>query len=179
MARAHPLASPPTSSGPHIPGERDESVFLAEWYDGLVALDDECFGREFWQHILGLREVVAKRIEELRNEKVLGASLEAEVELYCPEPLYSDWRQLGEELRFLLITSAARVHPLQAKPAGATTATLTGGHEIGLVVSATEHAKCARCWHHSPDVGLNADHPELCGRCVNNVAGEGEERFYA
>ncbi|MFB4205098.1 Isoleucine--tRNA ligase [wastewater metagenome] len=164
----------------HIPGERDEaSVFMAEWYDRLVPLEDEAFDRGFWQRVQGLREAVAKRVEELRNDKVLGATLEAEVELYCPEPLYSEWQQLGDELRFLLITSAARVHPAEARPEGAMTASLSDGTEFGVVVSATEHAKCVRCWHHTPDVGRNADHPELCGRCVANVAGEGEERLYA
>ncbi|WP_435100643.1 isoleucine--tRNA ligase [Arhodomonas sp. AD133] len=164
----------------HIPGERDESVFVAEWYDALFPLDDDAgLDRAFWERLLGLREAVAKRVEELRNDKVIGATLEAEVELYCPEPLYSDWLRLGEELRFVLITSAARVHPYDARPAGAVEAALDDGTAFALVVSATEHRKCVRCWHHTADVGVNADHPELCGRCVSNVAGEGEERQYA
>ncbi len=164
----------------HIPGERDESVFVAEWYDGLFPLEGNAdLDRGFWERLLGLREAVAKRIEELRNDKVIGATLEAEVELYCPEPLYSDWLRLGEELRFVLITSAARVHPYDARPAGAVEAALDDGTNFALVVSATEHRKCVRCWHHTADVGVNADHPELCGRCVSNVAGEGEERQYA
>ena len=81
---------------------------------------------------------------------------------------------LGEELRFVLLTSAASVEPF-AIDRGETT-------ELGdlrVAVRASEHGKCERCWHHREDVGQNEAHPTLCGRCIENVEGEGESRLYA
>ena len=77
-----------------------------------------------------------------------------------------------EELRFLFLVSAVHVHPT---PAPQDAVMLEGG-AIGLVARVSEAAKCARCWHHRVDVGTHVDHPELCGRCVDNVEGPGESR---
>lgn len=163
----------------HMPGQRSGSVFEAEWYDGLVALEDAEKQRAFWEEILQLREVVAKRIEDLRNEQVLGATLEAEIDLFCPEPLAARWAALGDEMRFLLITSAARVHPLTKAPSDAQSNQLDDGTEFYFTVTPSQHAKCERCWHRQEDVGQHPEHPSLCGRCVSNVAGEGEQRQFA
>jgi isoleucyl-tRNA synthetase len=76
----------------------------------------------------------------------------------------------------VLITSEARVHPLGERPADAVDTELNG---LSLRVTASTHAKCVRCWHHRADVGTDAEHPELCGRCVENVAGTGETRRFA
>lgn len=163
----------------HLPGARPGTVFEAEWYDGLFALEDETFDRAFWEQILELREAVAKRVETLRADKTLGATLEAEIDLYCPEALAARWQALGEELRFVLISSEARVHPLAEAPQAADSARLEDGTEYRFTVMPTRHPKCVRCWHRRADVGANAAHPELCGRCVENVAGTGERRRYA
>ncbi len=160
----------------HLPAPREDSVFLAEWYEGLAPWNEAPLDRAFWDSVLELREAVNKRIEELRSESVLGASLDADVDLYCPEPLASVWGALGEELRFLLITSEARVHPLEKRPADAIAARLEGGTEYALQVQRSPHPKCVRCWHRRADVGSDAAHPELCGRCVSNVDGDGEVR---
>ncbi|MEX0385543.1 isoleucine--tRNA ligase [Spiribacter onubensis] len=163
----------------HLPGERSGTALETEWYDGLFALDDELMDRGFWEEVLALREVIAKRIERLRNDQVLGATLEAEVDLFCPEPLATRWGVLGDELRFLLITSAARVHPLEAADEHAESANLPDGTRFRFSVRPSRHDKCERCWHRREDVGDNAEHPELCGRCVSNVSGPGEERRFA
>ena len=163
----------------HLPGERSASVFEAEWYEGLVELEDAQKQRVFWEEILQLREVVAKSIEDLRNEQVLGATLEAEIDLFCSEPLATRWAALGEEMRFLLITSAARVHPLAESPGDAHTSQLDDGTEFRFTVTPSQQAKCERCWHRREDVGQHPEHPGLCGRCVSNVAGEGEQRHFA
>ena len=84
--------------------------------------------------------------------------------------------KLGDELRFVLITSYASLHELAAKPAEATVSDMEG---LYLVARPTDYDKCVRCWHHREDVGSNPDHPELCGRCVENVEGAGESRRYA
>jgi isoleucyl-tRNA synthetase len=163
----------------HIPGDRSGSVFAAEWYDGLAPLNDDRFDAAYWERLLELREAVNKRIETLRGEGVLGASLEADVALYCPAGLRAQWERLGDELRFVLITSEARVFDIDDRPADAIAAQLEDGTEYYLSVAATEEPKCVRCWHRRSDVGSNPEHPELCGRCVTNVAGEGEVRRYA
>lgn len=163
----------------HMPGERNATVFEAEWYGGLIAMEDAEKQRVFWEEILQLREIVAKKIEELRNEQVLGATLEAEIDLFCPDSLAERWGALGEEMRFLLITSAARVRPLAEAPSDAQTNQLDNGTAFRFTVTPSQHAKCERCWHRRADVGLHSAHPSLCGRCVSNVAGEGEKRQFA
>jgi isoleucyl-tRNA synthetase len=163
----------------HIPGHREGTVFEAEWYRGLFALGDTTLDPSFWAEMLQLREAVNKRIEALRNDKVLGASLEAELDLYLPAGLLERWGQIGDELRFVLITSAARLHPIEQRPADATDAVLEDGTGYALRIAASPHGKCVRCWHRTPDVGTDAGHPELCARCVSNVAGDGETRRFA
>ncbi|MDN5849566.1 MAG: class I tRNA ligase family protein, partial [Nitrococcus sp.] len=163
----------------HIPGAREPSVFLSEWYPALFQFDQAPFDRSFWTGILALREVVNKRIEELRNANVLGASLEAVVEVYCPPQLKRQWQALDDELRFVLITSEARIHDFAARPVQAVAVTMNDGTELALAVGPSAHPKCVRCWQRRQDVGASAEHPELCSRCVSNVAGAGEIRRFA
>jgi len=76
----------------------------------------------------------------------------------------------------VLITSAVDIAPLAQAPAEAVESELAG---LKLLVKKTGHAKCGRCWHHLPDVGSHAAHPEICGRCVENIEGAGEVRHHA
>jgi isoleucyl-tRNA synthetase len=163
----------------HLPGERTGTALETEWYSGLFALDAGLMNRAFWDEILQLRDTVAKQIEALRNAQTIGATLEAEVDLYCAEPLAARWGALGGELRFLLITSEARVHPLSQAPADALEGVLEDGSRFAFRVQPSPHEKCARCWHRQDDVGANAEHPLLCGRCLSNVAADGEARRFA
>ncbi|MGB4336779.1 MAG: zinc finger domain-containing protein, partial [Chromatiaceae bacterium] len=103
-------------------------------------------------------------------------SLDAEIDLYAAPELAATLARLEDELRFALITSAARVLPLADKPADAQDTELEG---LALQVRKSAHAKCVRCWHLRADVGQDHEHPELCGRCLTNVAGVGEERRFA
>src|SRR5690606_42029596 len=103
------------------------------------------------------------------------SSLGVEVTLYCDEPILQQLQRLGDELRFVLITSTAEVRP--ASEAAAAEPTAIKG--LQLAVHKSEHAKCARCWHHRADVGANTAHPEICLRCVDNVEGQGEVRYFA
>ena len=161
----------------HIPGARDPHVFTATWHDGLFALDaDDPFDRDFWAEVLAARTAVGKHLETARKDGLIGAALDAELDLYCAPELLATLARLGEELRFVFIASEVRVHALDARPAGAADTDLAG---LAVVVSASPHAKCVRCWHHRADVGAHAEHPELCGRCVENVAGAGEVRRFA
>jgi len=98
------------------------------------------------------------------------------VVLYAEDALAADLTKLGNELRFVLITSGARVAPLGEAPTDAVDSELAG---LKLQVGRTDDPKCGRCWHHLPDVGTHAEHPEICGRCVENIEGAGEVRHYA
>jgi isoleucyl-tRNA synthetase len=162
----------------HIPGARGDSILLEQWYD-VPGKEDEAMGLSFWQQAIGVREAVSKELETLRATGGIGSSLAAEVDLYCPPALYADLKKLGDELRFVLITSYARVHPEAEAPADAVTVTMTAGQAIKIKVQASAHTKCIRCWHHRDDVGANDEHPELCGRCVDNVSAAGEQRLFA
>jgi len=162
-----------------LPGERSASVFLTTWYEGLFGVaDSDPFNAAYWERLIGVREAVSKELEKLRVAGGIGSSLDAEVELYCDEPLLADLNRLKDELRFFLITSYARVQPLAEQPDWAETAEVAG-QVLAIAVSPSGHAKCVRCWHHREDVGSHTDHPELCGRCVENVVGTGEQRRFA
>jgi isoleucyl-tRNA synthetase len=163
----------------HIPGDRGDSILLEEWYP-LPKVDDETMGRAFWRQVIEVREVVSKELETLRASGAIGASLAAEVDLYCDTGLFADLERLGDELRFVLITSYARIHPLADRPADAVDVVVgDGDRRLALRVSASAYAKCVRCWHQRADVGNHAEHPQLCGRCVENVTGSGEQRQFA
>ncbi len=164
----------------YIPGERPPSVLFAQWYTALEPLPaDSTMNDAFWDTVLHLRERVGPKLEALRNAKAIGASLDAEVDLYCDDALLALLTQLGDELRFALITSDARIHTLANRPAGMEVERLDNGMQVAIDARASEHPKCVRCWHKREDVGHNPEHPELCGRCVENVAGDGETRRYA
>jgi isoleucyl-tRNA synthetase len=161
----------------YMPGQRSESVFLETWYQGLVKLDDDAaLNREFWQKVMTVRAAVGKELEKSRAKGDIGSSLNAELELFCNAEFFDALSQLSDELRFIFITSNATVMAEQNAPEEAIQ-TEVEGVKLNVVVS--EHGKCVRCWHQRPDVGQQAEHPELCGRCVENVAGEGEHRHYA
>ena len=167
----------------HLPGERGESVFLETWHPlpEAFAGDEEAaerFGPGYWQTVLGVRERVSKELEKLRMDGAIGSSLDAEVDLYCDDELLEQLGRLEDELRFVLITSYARVHPLAEAPGNALPAEVDGRH-LAITVTASEQEKCVRCWHRREDVGRHAEHPELCARCVENVVGGGERRRFA
>ncbi len=163
----------------HLPGEREDSVFLATWYEGLFPLEEGEMGPAFWDKVVAVREVALRALEPLRAAGAIGSSLDAAVDLYAEPGLRRELARLGEELRFVLITSSAHVYPVEEKPETAATHTLPGVGEVWVSAYRSPHPKCVRCWHHREDVGSHPEHPELCGRCVENVAGEGEKRRYA
>ena len=169
----------PTKSGQHMPGDRAESVFLETWYSGLFRMDDSSvLSMDEWQKVVDTRIAVSKVLEGLRKDGGIGSSLDAEVTLFCDDKLQHILSRLGEELRFVLITSAANVRSVEEKLSDSQEGDLEG-HSLWIAAQASELPKCSRCWHHRDDVGSNPDHPELCGRCVENVAGSGEPRQFA
>ena len=160
----------------YLPGERAASVFLEEWYPQLRELEGgEALGRHYWERMMAVKAAVNRELEVRRAAGDVRGSLSAEVVLYCDERVAADLAALGDELRFVLITSAAAIAPLAQ--AGDAVATEIEG--MKLRVTPSPHAKCVRCWHQRADVGTHREHPDLCGRCVDNVDGAGEVRRYA
>ncbi|MEJ2143056.1 MAG: isoleucine--tRNA ligase [Gammaproteobacteria bacterium] len=164
-----------------MPGERNKSVFLNTWYElpKMHAIEDVAASMQYWKQIMEVRDAVNKELEALRVAGGIGSGLDAEVGIYCGREIHDLLATLGDELRFVLITSYARIYLAGEPPNEAAHYTLTSNDEIWVSVSPSEHAKCVRCWHHREDVGSNSKHPELCGRCVENVDGDGEQREHA
>ncbi|MFP4335199.1 MAG: isoleucine--tRNA ligase [Wenzhouxiangella sp.] len=154
-------------------GERAESVMLATWYDGLAEMP--VAERAFWNRLRAVREVVGPRLEELRRAKAIGSSLAAEITLEAEGQLAEDLASIGDELRFLFISSDVRLGPV----AEAASLASVDGQTLRFRVRATGHGKCVRCWHHRDSVGQDAEHPELCSRCVGNITDQPETRSWA
>jgi len=163
-----------------MPGRHGDSVLLETWYDFPEAGATAEMGLDYWAEVVEVRDAVNKQIEQLRMAGGIGSALDTEVTLYCGREIHDRLAKLEDELRFVLITSEARIEPVvESPPEGAVHITLTNGDEIWVAVAASGAEKCVRCWHHREDVGSHSEHPELCGRCVENVVGEGEQRRYA
>ncbi|HAT1922052.1 TPA: isoleucine--tRNA ligase [Legionella pneumophila] len=155
-----------------IPGNNNESVFIEHWYDAWPTID--AVNMDDWEQLHIIRDEVNKALEETRQRGEIGSALAAEVTVYADDKVLPKLTRLGEELRFLLITSGAKASPINQSPKGLSV-TDCG---VSIQVIASAHEKCARCWHRRADVGQNQEHPELCLRCVGNISGYHEERRY-
>jgi isoleucyl-tRNA synthetase len=138
-----------------------ESIFM-ETYSTLGTPDAALLAK--WSRIREIRDAVNKDIEAVRTEGKVGASLQANVALTVGADDHALLASLGEDLKFVFITSAV---------------TLAKGNELAIQVTPSSAAKCDRCWHYRDDVGHDAAHPTLCGRCTSNLYGAGEERKVA
>lgn len=161
----------------YIPGKRNESVFLNTWYSDLVALNaNELMNQSFWDQVQQIRNAVNKELENQRNAGLIGSPLEAEVQIYCDASLKLQLDALENELRFVLITSGAEVLLADANTSDLVATEMPG---VWLKVTPLAYPKCERCWHRREDIGMHVIHPTLCGRCVENIDGEGEVRKFA
>jgi len=145
--------------------KQGESVMLDAWHElPAQAEEAELIGR--WHQIRSVRGDVSRVLEEVRSSGGIGSSLQAEVDLRVDADTYELLAALGEDLKFVLICSKV-------------TLAKADGSDMGIVAKPSTHAKCGRCWHWREDVGHDAAHPELCGRCVSNLHGAGEAREFA
>jgi len=158
--------------------EPAEFAILSQWSEDLVELKpEEVINEADWQTIFAVRDALGKQLEPLRKDKGIGSSLDAEVVIYCSGNTLDILNKLGDELRFVLMTSATQVELADSQPDNSIAA---GDLEnVWLHSMASSHIKCVRCWHHQEDIGQHLEHPELCGRCVENVENIGEVRHYA
>ena len=136
-------------------------VFESEWNgcpaDNWCGLPEHSLNASrlaAWMHIVAWRKLAAKEIELQRERGLVGSSLQAELCFYATGEDFEALSSLGDDLKFVTITSQAQVVEVMS----------AADHRV--VVSASRHAKCARCWHYRADVGINAKHPSICGRCV-------------
>lgn len=158
----------------HLPGSHGDTVFTEQWHE--IPLSEQGNSDEFWSEVMSVKTAVNKEMENQRAANNVGASLSCEVGLYCAPELYRQLETLGNELRYVLISSAADLHELDTAPADAVDTEISG---LKLKVVASSESKCGRCWHYRADVGSHNEHPDLCARCVENIAGDGELRQYA
>ena len=143
---------------------KTDSIFVETYWQWPEQADSPAL-LEQWARIRSVREATNKEIEALREQGKIGASLQAEVDLYAPPAEYALLSRLQDDLRFVFITSRATLH--------------AAGEELRIEVAPTTHAKCERCWHWRDDVNADPSHPGLCGRCVSNLYGAGEPRHLA
>ncbi len=144
---------------------KDKTIFTQIYYDKLpeISIVDPLLDK--WQLIRSARDAVNKAVEALRAAGSVGSSLQAEVGITASGETFAALASLGDDLKFVTINSGATLHQ--------------GVGEIEVNVAPSAHTKCERCWHYRADVGSHADHPSICGRCVSNLYGAGEERRVA
>jgi isoleucyl-tRNA synthetase len=145
--------------------DKEAAVFEELWYD-LPAHGLSHAQITDWKNIIEVRALANKAIEEKRGLGEVGSSLQAEITITVDGPAYDSLARMEDALRFVFITSQAKVEK-------------QSGSGLTFKVAASQQAKCDRCWHYREDVGASAEHPTICGRCVSNLFGEGEKRTYA
>src|SRR5512143_260841 len=143
------------------------TIFVRTWGDALPAVADGPALLAKWPRILAVRAAVLKELEALRSDGRIGSSLRAEVTISAPDADFDALASLGDDLRFVMITSAARVERAE------------NGGALSIAVNPSAGEKCERCWHWRADVGADTAHPALCARCVANLYGSGEPRAMA
>lgn len=154
-----------------MPNRAVESVHLATWYEAWPTLKSNI--SLSWDRLMVLRDEVNKALEKARHEGVIGSSLAAEVRVYADGQDLDVLEKLGEEARFFFICSAFETCPLvSASPESYHSAE----QNLAVLVRASTHEKCARCWHRRPEVGQVEEHPLLCQRCVDNIGEHWESR---
>jgi isoleucyl-tRNA synthetase len=154
---------------------QEATVFEEEWYvlPDLLSGQDQTVNWDGWviptrwQIILEWRAKVNKQLEEVRSTGAIGSALAADIELHVTERDFDALNHLGNDLRFVMITSSAHVYKVASED------------EQKILVKPSPHKKCERCWHYREDVGSDTEHPTICGRCVSNLFGAGEKRKYA
>ena len=142
----------------------EASVFFETWKEPLPAPADEALLLTRWALLREVRAVASKAIEEVRTAAGVGSSLQAEIVIEAPAATLAELARLGDDLKFVFITSQA---------------TAKEGAELKVTVTPSAATKCERCWHYRRDVGSDGNHPGVCARCISNLYGAGETRTFA
>jgi isoleucyl-tRNA synthetase len=155
---------------PRLHQSHGGTIFTQTWYE-FPEVPDAVALLAKWQRLRSWRGEVMRSLEAVRTAGAIGSSLQAEVEVRASGQMFELLASLGDDLRFVLITSQARLVEADGE-AGADASPQ-------IVVTPSPHAKCDRCWHWRDDVGADRSHPAICGRCVQNLEGDGEPRRFA
>ena len=160
------------------PKTTDLPIQLCEWYKELKSFDTDAeLDLEYWAKIQKIRSEVNRVLEIKRNEAVVKASLEAEITIYADKDNYKLLEKLGNELRFLLISSKVNLKVIEEKSCKSIAANIPG---LSIEITKIEEPKCERCWHRSQTVGWNQQYKDICSRCVENITtSTGESREFA
>lgn len=145
---------------PHDAGADKENVVYNEMAAPVAPPVDEAF-MERWDKIHQIRDDVKKALEIARTNKVIGAALDAKIELFCQGELYEFVKSVEGELKDVCIVSQAEVHN-----AGEGEYKGEAVPGLSVTVSHAEGEKCARCWSYTHTVGTCEKHPDLCSRCA-------------
>ena len=147
---------------PILVGDQSQGSIFFETFWKFTTPDEALLAK--WARIRAIRDAANKEIEAVRTAGQVGASLQATLTITAGADDAALLRSLGEDLKFVTITSAV---------------TVVDGAELTISVSPATAAKCERCWHYRDDVGADSAHPTICGRCVSNLQGAGETRTVA
>ena len=160
----------------YIPGDKTVSVFLEEWYDIDIGDKDSKIRKVRWETIISVRDEVKKQLEKLRNDGTIGSSLDADINIYCNKNLLDELNSIEDELKFVLISSSAKIYPLEKRD---NESSQTDIPDLFVLAKPCASKKCVRCWHRNESVGMDATHENLCSRCIKNISNDGEVRLYA
>lgn len=159
-----------------LPGKREAHVLMAAWYENLQAMpENAALSAADFDAVFAVRDAVSKILEPMRVNGEIGASLQAEVDVFVDDAMLQKLQPVSSEIRFLFITSQLNLKPLSEK---SEQALAVENLPIFIYAQASKNTKCVRCWHYREDVGSHSDDPELCSRCEINVNGAGEVRRY-
>lgn len=139
-----------------------DSVFLDEWVNDEFSIDDN--ENKVGNKLFALKQLVSKKLDEARNNDIIGSSLEATIHLNVDNKTYDLLSSYKDELKFIFITSDCNLN------------SKFENNEIEILVEKNNNLKCERCWHMSDTVGKVEKHPLLCSRCHSNVYADGEQR---
>ncbi|WMY95333.1 MAG: isoleucine--tRNA ligase [Arsenophonus sp.] len=160
-----------------LPGQHTKYVFTEEYYNVLFELNiNERLGDNFWNKLFIIRSAVNKVFEKARADKLIRSSLEVSVILYVNIEFAKILNYFGNELRFILLTSETQVIDISKAPLSVENSEING---LKISFKKAQGNKCPRCWHYATDIGRVEKYMELCGRCVTNIAGNGEIRKFA
>ena len=151
---------------PHFAKDKSSVSIFTEIFSSFPEIGHASELIKKWQRIREIRSEITKAIEIEREAGKIGSSLQADLAIQLNSADFKLMKSIGADLRFVTITS--KVEILESKE-----------NSISVTVKPSTHQKCARCWHHTSDVGSHAEHPDLCGRCISNLYGDGEVRQFA
>ena len=160
----------------YVPGEKNGSVFLEEWYDIDISDTDSKIRKARWETIISVRDEAKKQLEKLRNDGTIGSSLDADINIYCNKNLFDELNSIEDELKFVLISSSAKIYSLEKRD---NESSQTDIPDLFISAKPCVSKKCVRCWHRNESVGMDASHENLCSRCIKNISNDGEVRLYA